>query len=61
MIDCLLGDALPFKLLDCTVRGVNFLTWGMFECDIAHRQSVAVLFMLYTIRCTLLKIEDGSR
>ena len=25
--------------------------WGVFECDIAHCQSVAVLCMLYKIRC----------
>ena len=24
---------------------------GMFECDIAHRRSVAILCMLYNIRC----------
>ena len=26
-------------------------SWGVFECDIAHRRSVAVLCMLYKIRC----------
>ena len=29
-----------------------FLAGGVFECDIAHRSSVAVLCMLYKIRCT---------
>ena len=29
----------------------SFLTVGMFECDIAHRRSVAILCMLYKIRC----------
>ena len=28
-----------------------FLTRGVFECDLAHRRSVAVLCMLYKIRC----------
>ena len=39
------------KLLDCVVSGARFLTGGMFECDIAHCRSVAVLCMLYKIRC----------
>ena len=29
----------------------GFLTGGVFECEIAHRRSLAVLFMLYKIRC----------
>ena len=37
-------------LLDRAVSGARFLTGGVFECDIAHRRSVAVLCMLYTIR-----------
>ena len=39
------------KLLNRIVSGARFLTGGVFECDIAHRRSVAVLFMLYKIRC----------
>ena len=39
------------KLLDRTVSGARFLTGGVFECDISHHRSVAVLFMLYKIRC----------
>ena len=39
------------KLLDRAVSGPRFLTGGVFECDIAHRRSVAVLCMLYRIRC----------
>ena len=39
------------KLLDLVVSGARFLTGGVFECDIAHRRSVAVLCMLYKIRC----------
>ena len=39
------------KLLDRAVSGARFITEGMFECDIAHRRSVAVLSMLYKIRC----------
>ena len=39
------------KLLDRAVSGARSLTGGVFECDIAHRRSVAVLCMLYKIRC----------
>ena len=39
------------KLLDRAVSGARFLTGNMFECDIFHRRSVAVLCMLYEIRC----------
>ena len=35
------------KLLDGAVSGARFLTGGVFECDISHRRSVAVLCMLY--------------
>ena len=39
------------KLLGLAVSGARFLTVGVFQCDIAHRRSVAVLCMLYKIRC----------
>ena len=41
------------KLLDRAVSGarVRFLTGAVFECDIAHRRSLAALCMLYKIRC----------
>ena len=39
------------KLLDRVVSGARFLTGGVFECDLAHRRSVAALYMLYKIRC----------
>ena len=29
----------------------QFFNWGVFECDLAHRRSVAVLCMLYKIWC----------
>ena len=40
------------RLLDSEVSGASFLTGGVFECDLAHRRSVAVLCMLYKIKCT---------
>ena len=39
------------RLLDRAVSGARFLTGGVFECDIAHRRSVAVIFMFYKIGC----------
>ena len=39
------------KLLNREVSGARFLTKGVFEFDIAHRRSVAVMCMLYKIRC----------
>ena len=39
------------RLLDRVVSGASFLTGGVFDCDFAHRRSVAVLCMLYKIRC----------
>ena len=47
------------KLLDRAVSGARFLTWGVFEWDIAHRRSVAVLWSFITsglTRCTLLMV-----
>ena len=38
------------KLLDRVVSSACFLTGGVFECHIAHRRSVAVLYMLYKFR-----------
>ena len=39
------------KLLDRAVIGARFLTGLVFECDLSHRRSVAVLCVLYNIRC----------
>ena len=39
------------KLLDHVVSSASFLTEDVFECDLAHLRSVAVLCMLYKIRC----------
>ena len=39
------------KLLDSAVSGARFLIGFVFECDIAHRRSVAVLCVLSMIRC----------
>ena len=47
---CLTADT-HLKLLDCFVSGASFLTGGVVECDLAHRRSVAVLCMLYKIKC----------
>ena len=34
--------------------------WGCVECDISHRRSVAVLCMLYKIRCNLVHPLNGA-
>ena len=48
------------KLLDRAVSGARFLTGGVFECDISHRRSVAVLCMLYKIRCNPMHPLNGA-
>ena len=48
------------KLLDGAVSGARFLTGGVFECDISHRRSVAVLCMLYKIRCNPVHPLNGA-
>ena len=39
------------RLLDRVVNGACFLAGGVLDCDLARRRSVAVLCMLYKIRC----------
>ena len=39
------------KLLDRVVSGSCFLAGGVLDCDLSHHRSVAVLCMLYKIRC----------
>ena len=39
------------KLLDRVVSGACLLAGGVLNCDLSHRRSVAVLCMLYKIRC----------
>ena len=48
------------KLLDRAVSGARFLTGGVFECDIAHHRSVAVLCILYKIRCNPMHPLNGA-
>ena len=48
------------KLLDRAVSGARFLTGGVFECEIAHRRSMAVLGMLYKIRCNPVHPLNGA-
>ena len=48
------------KLLDRAVSGARFLTGGVVECDIAHRRSVAVVSMLYKIRCNPVHPLNGA-
>ena len=48
------------KLLDRVVSGASFLTGGVFERDLAHLRSVAVLCMLYKIRCNPMHPRYGA-
>ena len=48
------------KVLDHVVSGASFLTGGVFECDLAHRRSLAVLCMMYKIRCSPLHPLYGA-
>ena len=48
------------KLLDRAVSGARFLTGGVIECDISHRRSVAVVCMLYKIRCNSVHPLNGA-
>ena len=44
-------DDTHLKQLDRVVSRACFVTGRVFVCDIAHRRSVALLCMLYKIRC----------
>ena len=48
------------KLLDRAISVPRFLTGSVFECDIAHRRSVAVLCVLYKIRCNHMHPLHGA-
>ena len=48
------------KLVDGAVSGARFLTGAVFEYDTAHRRSVAVLCMLYKIRCNPVHPPNGA-
>ena len=42
------------------LSGARFLTEVVFVCDLAHRRSVAVLCMLYKIRCNPVHPLNGA-
>ena len=52
--------AARFQLLHRAVSGARFLTQIVFECDIDHRRSVAVLCMMYKIRCKPMHPLNGA-
>ena len=56
----LLSIHMHLKLLDRAVSGAQILTGGVFECDTADRRSVAVLCMLYKIRCNPVNPLNGA-
>ena len=59
-MSCSADDTHLKLLVDRVVSGASFLTGGVFECDLAHRRSVAVLCMLYKIRCNQLHPLYGA-
>ena len=56
----MLGADTHLKLLDRAVSGARFLTGGVFECDVAHCRSVAVLCIHYKIRCKAMHPLNGA-
>ena len=48
------------KLLVRVVSGACFLAGGVLNCNLSHRRSVAVLCMLYKIRCNLMHPLCGA-
>ena len=48
------------KLLYRVVSGAQFLTGGVFDSDITHRRSMAILLMLYKIRCNPVNPLNGA-
>ena len=58
-VGCSAADT-HLKLLDRVVSGASFLTGGVFDCDLAHHRSVAVLCMLYKIGCNPLHPLYGA-
>ena len=48
------------KLLDRVVSGACFLAGGVLNCNLSHRRSVAVLSMLYKIRCNPMHPPCGA-
>ena len=59
MVWCSAADT-HLKLRDRVVSGASVLTEDVFECNLAHRRSVAVLCMLYKIRCNPLRPLYGA-
>ena len=76
MIDCSSGDAFGVlscqfwnTVLQCGIRllihtrvvsGACFLAGGVLNCNLSHRRSVAVLCMLYRIRCNPMHPHCGA-
>ena len=48
------------KLLHRAVSDAQFPTGGVFECDIGHCRSLAVVCMLYKIRCNTMHLLNGA-
>ena len=58
-VQCSAADT-HLEQLDRVVSGARFLTGGVFECDIVHRRSVAVLCMFCKIRYNPMPPLNGA-
>ena len=50
-LQCGLGCRYSNKTTEPCSQWCPFFNWSVFECDIAHRRYVAVLCMVFKIRC----------
>ena len=48
------------KQRDHVVSGARFLTWGVFECDVAHRRYETVLCMLHKVKYNPMHLLYGA-
>ena len=51
---------LHLKLLDRVVRSAGFLAGGVFDCNLAHRRSVAELCMVFKIKSNPMQPLSGA-
>ena len=54
------ADDSHLKLLDRVVRSAGFLAGGVLDCNLAHRRSVAELYMLFKIKSNPMHPLSGA-
>ena len=60
LISVVLAADSHLKLQDRLVRSAGFLAGGVLECNLAHRQSVAELCMLFKIKSNPMHPWSGA-